>query len=393
MLSLIFIICSRQSAADMDIPLSEWGKYNIYSSQKLSFDIEKTVGKQPRWIAAAKYLESNSSFASIASPVGRLDIKYQKYWAACTGFFISNEYLMTAAHCVDPKDGPATEITIRMNYLDEADQKQWSSIRIDPTPAEYDRDLDYAILKRLPSGDSVNYGSLAISMASFKGHDNLEIIHHPKGTTKKISIYGCVSATPDPLVEGALIHECDTLGGSSGAPVLSRQNHTVVALHFGGATIPSSVRNYARPLSLIAQKSSILKQIIGHQVPPNIVAQVATNPNAKSWCKSTNINDSWFQEACIEAIGRENALSAKSILDAVGAFYTANIDAYKNYSGPRLPLGEREQCTFSSIVTIASKSRGEYWSDEWFTWLSSNELHECNNSPEYWIGLIRAMKQ
>ena len=47
----------------------------------------------------------------------------------------------------------------------------------------------------------------------------------------------------------AIEHDCSTLGGNSGSPVVDLETHQVIGLHFGGRF---GVRNYAVPLWMLA---------------------------------------------------------------------------------------------------------------------------------------------
>jgi V8-like Glu-specific endopeptidase len=89
-------------------------------------------------------------------------------------------------------------------------------------------------------------------------------IHHPAGLATKVSADCKVYPT---TAEQPVEHDCSTVGGSSGAPLIGRDGQ-VVALHFEGA-YPRSMtageieqallegrvfRNKAKPMRLVRER-------------------------------------------------------------------------------------------------------------------------------------------
>lgn len=75
-----------------------------------------------------------------------------------------------------------------------------------------------------------------------------------------MDIYNIKRLQPGAIVDSRLrarqiYHDCSTLGGNSGSPVIDMQTHRVIGLHFGGRYLD---RNYAIPLWLL-RKDPLIK--------------------------------------------------------------------------------------------------------------------------------------
>jgi hypothetical protein len=74
----------------------------------------------------------------------------------------------------------------------------------------------------------------------------LYVVQHPNGDPKRVSRNDCsvdeVSVAGRGMANTDFSHRCDTLGGSSGAPVVSLATHKVVGLHHLGFEEDSVMR-------------------------------------------------------------------------------------------------------------------------------------------------------
>jgi V8-like Glu-specific endopeptidase len=84
------------------------------------------------------------------------------------------------------------------------------------------------------------YGSLALtSLPTFPDKTKLVVVEHPGGEPKQVSIKDCaVQGTTKMGVQSKsdFGHTCDTLGGSSGSPVMRLSDGVLVGLHHFGFT-------------------------------------------------------------------------------------------------------------------------------------------------------------
>ena len=87
---------------------------------------------------------------------------------------------------------------------------------------------------------------LAVSDESLVEGMLLYVVQHPNGEPKRVSRNDCsvdkVSIAGRGMGITDFSHRCDTLGGSSGAPVVSLANHKVVGLHHLGFDEDSVMR-------------------------------------------------------------------------------------------------------------------------------------------------------
>ncbi len=154
--------------------------------------------------------------------------------ATCTAFLLNDNLLMTNEHCISTEPEMRSSIA-EFNY----DGFGFTPARVRAVALlRTNTKLDYSIL-RLAGNPGSLYGkvSLQIQAAIHEGSP-LVIIQHPAGQPKQVSIKGCsVSGVSRFGRESALTdfgHLCDTLGGSSGSPVIDSSNGQVVGLHHLG---------------------------------------------------------------------------------------------------------------------------------------------------------------
>jgi V8-like Glu-specific endopeptidase len=167
-----------------------------------------------------------------APPIARLLFIRDGDQFVCTGFLVTANLLVTNEHCLGTEpaalsalvefgfDAPnATPTTFRVSRLEAASVP-----------------LDYAIVRlaQAPSG----FGRVKLALAPAAEDQALVIIEHPAGEFKQASIDDCkVKLVSRPGTGGGATdfgHLCDTLGGSSGSPVLDRQSGGLVGLHHLG---------------------------------------------------------------------------------------------------------------------------------------------------------------
>jgi len=162
--------------------------------------------------------------------------------ATCTGFMVGVRLMMTNEHCISNKEEALTAIA-DFNYDSSASNP--TRVRVEALVSG-NAALDYALLKLAAPGPP-STGRLFFNPApappgkrpAAAGGDTLFIIQHPSGLPKEVSIADCaVSGTRlvgvQPASQTDFGHTCDTLGGSSGSPVLSWNSGRIVGLHHFG---------------------------------------------------------------------------------------------------------------------------------------------------------------
>jgi hypothetical protein len=115
-----------------------------------------------------------------------------------------------------------------------------------------DSTLDYALFTVKNFDTVTKFGYLLLDLNKASAGQEVYIPQHPRGRPTMISMRdpgerwgNCAVADPQYDGYGArtdVSYYCDTEGGSSGSPVLSRANNTVIALHHFGGCPNSGVR-------------------------------------------------------------------------------------------------------------------------------------------------------
>lgn len=157
-----------------------------------------------------------------------------------TGFLfkvnnIEDIFFMTNFHVINKKsDIDKTKITFNYELDINGDTIPSKSFKIDPfgpwycSPVE---DLDVCIFKLISTdNDLKEYGYLPLQEVEIIKNDFVNIIQHPAGGMKQISLYHNIVTNVN---EKAVQYLTDTLKGSSGSPVFN-SNWDVVALHHSG---------------------------------------------------------------------------------------------------------------------------------------------------------------
>jgi subtilisin-like proprotein convertase family protein len=178
--------------------------------------------------------------------------------ALCTGWLVSCEnHLITNNHCTwDDSDfdtqGELDRMEFQFMYEDASCGGGGASVEysfMGGTWLEHDHDLDYTLIQA-PAGENpaATYGWLLIDYRLADIDETMYIVGHPSGRPKEISLYSShtsdqdnpdgfceVYSTDEPVCVGGSVPEigyfCDTEGGNSGSPVLSRETNKVIALH------------------------------------------------------------------------------------------------------------------------------------------------------------------
>jgi len=151
----------------------------------------------------------------------------------CTAFLITTDLLLTNQHCIAGTTELESAI-VDFDYDTVIADTVFTRLSI-LTASNYD--LDYSIVEMR---DTVDRQPLAFDPDVAANDDQLLIIQHPLGEPKQVSVQDClVSSSPvtgrgDSNTKTDFEHSCDTLKGSSGAPVVDRQQQLVVGLHHLG---------------------------------------------------------------------------------------------------------------------------------------------------------------
>jgi V8-like Glu-specific endopeptidase len=172
---------------------------------------------------------------SAGQSVARLSIIKKNGAFVCTGFMIDEERMITNEHCVNQEQHCRNTSALfgyhsKNSTVPSSEEVQCVElIGADP-------DLDVALL-RLKRRPGERWGALTLASDTPALNEPAVIIQHPGGQIKQISRRDCTVRTfpaDGSAKDTDFGHKCDTMGGSSGSPVLRRKDLQVIGLHHWG---------------------------------------------------------------------------------------------------------------------------------------------------------------
>lgn len=235
----------------------------VVDSYARGFDLdqpaEKSICGTDNSAWAKCYSSSHPGYYDASRAVARLLINGT---SACTGWLVGSQgHLMTANHCI-PNQATANNTNYEMMAEGSSCSTNcscWMScpgsvVATQATLVQTNSSLDYALVK-LPTNPSGTYGYLKMRDGAVGVNWRFYIPQHPGGKGKRLAIYSTHSTdtwgrcqvysttlSPPTDCPGAKMgYFCDTQGGSSGAPVIEYDNHSVIALHTCGGCANSGV--------------------------------------------------------------------------------------------------------------------------------------------------------
>lgn len=154
---------------------------------------------------------------------------------ACSGFLVTDDELLTNQHCIDRKETCIGNAFAIFGY-EETDTGlnkgvQFACIEL----IDSDPKLDFALI-RLAGHPGSTYGHLELTRRVPTDHEQTYLIQHPEGKPKQIARKQCFISTLsadaiEPKTDFG--HQCDTISGSSGSPLLGK-DYKVIGLHHLG---------------------------------------------------------------------------------------------------------------------------------------------------------------
>ncbi len=198
-------------------------------------------------------------FRRLARPVGRLALrKGANKISYCTASLIADDLILTNHHCIR---GNVKEAVLWMGYLKARSRAGVAQYRVIVRPVEASKTLDYAVL-RVRGRPGREWGKISLSSSEPGANSSLFIIHHPGGFAKQISRGRCQTAAP--AIDGTdIMHLCDTMGGSSGAPIFdnnSQSRSAVIGLHYSAVSL--SKLNAGKRIASIAKNSPLIARLV-----------------------------------------------------------------------------------------------------------------------------------
>ena len=183
-----------------------------------------------------------------------------------TGFMIAPNLVMTNHHVVsEAKQLPG--VLLRFNYQENFKGEAQPTREYPAVPAgmfHANKELDYAILE-VQDEPGREWGWLPLQSRDVKQGERINIIQHPNGQPKQISMQNNLVE----FVGGNVIqYVTSTNPGSSGSPVLN-DAWQVVGLHHAGGSLPEPTTG-----QFFNRNEGVLTQRILSDLPPDFRQQV-----------------------------------------------------------------------------------------------------------------------
>lgn len=278
-LALASALASAAHAEDFPLaPLENFGKVAVTARQSAgAIAFEQAFGGAFDAEPASDYPES-SELRRLGRAVGRLDVAFSRGVGYCTAFLISDRYLMTNAHCLE--GGQVQSINFIAGYVESGIEDGTRTYNVGTTPVEISpsSDLDFAILQVF-GNPAAEWGTLELAAREIDetrdagmplmvlGHPVFQVAPVPVPQALYVSRKECRATDSKPLAGKQMRHTCDTLNGNSGSPVFSDDSRQVIALHHAGS--PREGINFAIPMTLIAQKSKVVAELLALAPAPD----------------------------------------------------------------------------------------------------------------------------
>ena len=172
----------------------------------------------------------------------------------CTGSRIAKDLILTNHHCAD---NAGLKTIFHFGYEKESLAENRAKFKTLEIVIQSLRN-DFAIFRVAPLSDvdaeiAENYPIATLSRKSLSLNQLVLVPGHPNGDPKKIDISEQCRLTRVETFywssRNNIQHQCDTLGGSSGSPVIDRDTGHIIALHWGGTGGYRS--NHAIPITSI----------------------------------------------------------------------------------------------------------------------------------------------
>lgn len=177
--------------------------------------------------------------------VARLRIVANGVGWLCTGFLFDAALMMTNNHCVATQ-AECNGTIAQFNFENYANGTFGPVTSVNCNNLlETNTALDYSVL-RLQGTPGNQFGALNLANFDAPLNNGLVVIQHPAGQHKQVSLNDCYVSSV--IANGYGIatdmgHRCDTLGGSSGSPVMDDHSYDVVALHHWGGASQSNLNS------------------------------------------------------------------------------------------------------------------------------------------------------
>jgi len=366
-----------------------------------AYSVYEQVGGRRTNFQNVKSFPEDAVIRQLGQGVGRLDIGVvgQKSARYCTAFLIADKpgdtYAMTAGHCfatdlacptsgagmkpiqirpvkddITSKQRPDMLMVFR-HYENDLSGRRVQEGKADAIPATLVNDevrceagLDYAIVKlddaRLEiirkADPEIRIAPVSLGDVTIKPGHQLLILSHPDGRALMATERHCLAADPPArpsLGEAYFAHYCDTLKGSSGAPVFSRDHAVVVAIHTRSQydALAAGEENIALHISKIAAASPLLQKL-------NILRR---NPLTAEQQKIVDAAKTLATESFIQLFAGDGEKAKFQAEQAASTLGTRSDAGTLRYNAPEVSLASVSSANF--ITELSEEAKDKNWTN------------------------------
>ena len=208
--------------------------------------------------------------------------------AACTGFLINEDTIMTNNHCISSASW-ATNVTATFRNVDES-KTTFVCNQFITTSIQY----DFTLIKCQDNPGS-KFGWVGLSKKKpekyfplYMVQENCDYVNDPHCMLDKFVSFGYVLD----LQSNRIYYDVDSLSGSSGSPIFSSETHQVIAIHNAAspATATSADMNAGVLMNLIRNIIESTTNVVIHEwgtagvfsnLSPDLSPELTANDNCK----------------------------------------------------------------------------------------------------------------
>jgi len=257
------------SSQELLFPSSQWEEKNLSIEQAIGVQWESLLAGSARFRPLGDLSRTHPP-RQLSAPVGRLRIMLSSgKFATCTATLIASDLIITNHHCIPGRgaSGKVRQAKLELGYYEVGPSNDFRTYSVRASPIASSSEMDFSVL-RVDGRPGDKYGWARINLRAPTQGEELRIVHHPGGDIKQVS-ENCSAGPITSRRTAQFGHKCDTLPGSSGAPIFASDN-TLIGVHCCGAVlVGNNSFNYGKSIQIINDSHRIFASRQPSALPGN----------------------------------------------------------------------------------------------------------------------------